>query len=147
MLDFNFNVKELMRMSNKTTFSMYTSPEAKDNFYKDKYTQIIDLDDDSNPILTLSSMEGVANFKNMFEQLLLPILQSNLKENNFLKLDSVLSQFGNKMTVIAPTVPLSSSNVPTLVEQFQKVLTTFDNLDRSSEIKFQIKNSTGEYIK
>lgn len=147
MLDFNFNVKELMRMANKTTFSMYTSSEAKDNFYKDKYTQIIDLDDDSNPILTLSSMEGVANFKNMFEQLLLPILQSNLKENNFLKIDSVLSQFGNKMTIIAPTVPLSSSNVPTLVEQFQKVLTTFDNLDRSSEIKFQIKNSTGEYIK
>ena len=139
MLDFTFNLKELMKLANKNEMNIYVSSEARINSKKDAYTTTINVDDDSNPIISLDTNEGIANFKLMFEQLLLPVLQANLKDSNFLKLDSTFSEFGLKRTTITPTIPLSNSNVPALIKQFQKALLNFNNLDRSFDIKYQIK--------
>lgn len=147
MLNFSFDLKSLMRMAKKDTFTLYTSSSAQKNSEKEKHSVVVDINDDSNPLISLENNEGIANFKNAFEQLLLPILQSNLKNNNFLKLENTINPFGIQTSHVAPTVATSNINVPALVKQFQKALKTFDELDTSFDINYQIKNNLSEFVK
>ena len=147
MLDFSFDLKDLMKMAKKDNFTLYTSSSAQKNIEKEKHSIVVDINDDSNPLISLENNEGIANFKNAFEQLLLPILQSNLKNNNFLKLENTINPFGIQTSHVAPTVATSNINVPALVKQFQKALKTFDDLDTSFDIDYQIKNNLSEFVK
>ena len=147
MLDFSFDLKDLMKMAKKDNFTLYTSSSAQKNSEKEKHSIVVNINDDSNPLISLENNEGIANFKNAFEQLLLPILQSNLKNNNFLKLENTINPFGIQTSHVAPTVATSNINVPALVKQFQKALKTFDDLDTSFDIDYQIKNNLSEFVK
>ena len=109
----------------------------------------INIDDSSNPVISLDSAYGIAQFKKIFEELILPILQNNLQSDfsDYLKVETVLTPFRTVGSAVVSTFPLQELNNPVFIKQFQKLLNTFDFLDSDSKVKGVIKNSVGNDVK
>ena len=150
-----FSVKDLMRLSGVKEFTYYISPKAQnssivtgiDGTLNTKVAKIIKSSDIGDKIISLRDDVEIANFKLAVENLILPILQKHLGENNFFRLNTMNDKFNMKMTALGSEVPLRNSNIPVLIEKFSKVLNLFDTIDLRFKYNTSIKNTEGEYLK
>ena len=149
--DLTFNIKELMKLSGVNEISLYTSDDARNIVpgSTSKDIVLVKLDDDTNPIVSLDTNYGIANFKKITEELLLPILQKS--KNNVLtdsfKVETMTNILGIRGNAITSTFSLSSLDNPVSIEKFQELLIEFNNLDVQSEVTGLLKNSEGKTIK
>ena len=150
--DVNFRIKDLMRLAKVSDYEIFISNEAK-NIIMDKGTsptvRNVNINDSSNPLLTLDSAHGIAQFKKTFEELILPIVQNRLQSEftDYLKVESVLTPFSTRGSAIVSTFPLQELNNPVFIKQFQKLLNTFNFLDTDSKLKGLFTNSVGKELK
>ena len=140
-----------MKLSGVNEISLYTSDDARNIVpgSTSKDIVLVKLDDDTNPIVSLDTNYGIANFKKITEELLLPILQKS--KNNVLtdsfKVETMTNILGIRGNAITSTFPLSSLDNPVSIEKFQRLLIEFNNLDVQSEVTGLLKNSEGKTIK
>lgn len=140
-----------MRLANVKEIKLYTSDNARyiDPNVRSADIMLVKLEDDTDPVVTLDTNYGIANFKKITEQLLLPILKKSKNNNltNSLKVETVNNILGIRGNAITSTFSLSSLNNPVSIEKFQKLLIEFNNLDLSSDVSGKLKNSEGKVIK
>ena len=144
-----------MRLSGVKEFTYYVSPKAQDSSVvtgidgtlNTNVARIIKSSDIGDKIISLRDDVEIANFKLAVENLILPILQKHLGENNFFRLNTINDKFNMKMTTLGSEIPLRNSNIPVLIEKFSKVLNLFDTIDLRFKYNTSIKNTEGEYLK
>lgn len=146
--DLVFNVQKLMKLADVKEFTLYTSDDAmKYGINESKaYQKIVKVDDGNEDRISLTSNYGIANFKRLVEQILLPILQQN--EGNpltdYLKVESGRNLFGLMGNSITSTFSLGELNNPVSIERFQQLIMAFNNLDINPKTAGQITNINGK---
>lgn len=153
-----FNVTELMRMLNAIyldtdkeileDFIVYTSDEARNHNEIKNHSVKVNSSDTEDTIIDLKTNYGIANFKKMMEDIILPILQtkSNILTDSF-RVQSIWNVLGVRGSAITSTFPLSSLNSAVAKDKSQKLTKAFNNLDVEGETKEMIKNSRNEPMK
>lgn len=147
-----FDVKNLMELAGVKEIKLYTSDEARAEDPTDANASnmiTVKLEDETSPIVTLDTNYGIANFKRITEELLLPILQSG-KDNiltDSLKIESVYNPFGLRGNAITSTFPLSDLNNPVSIERFQRLTMAFNNLDINSDGTGKLLNAEKKNLK
>ena len=110
--------------------------------------KIVNEDDAEKTIITLNTNYGIANFKRMMEEVLLPVLQLNGdKSINTLSVRSVYNLFGIKGTAIVSTFPLSSITDPATLDRAQKLIKQFNELDIQEDTKNFVVNTENDNLK
>lgn len=146
-----FNVKELMKLAGVNEIWLYTSDDARTSIPNTNSPDavLVKIDDNTNPIVTLNTNYGIANFKKICEELLLPILQEKGSSilTDYLKVESMNNIFGIRGTAITSTFSLSDLNNPVSIEKFQKLIIAFNNLDVKSNVQGVLKNNEGITLK
>ena len=139
-----FNVNELLRqtklkigeLDNKPeTIEMYTSNDARSSSLNSSANKVIvSSDSDSNFIVSLDTNYGIANFKRLMEQIILPYLQRNSNRTlvESLKVEARNNIFGIRGDVITSTFPLGQMSNPINAARFKDLTTEFNALDLSS---------------
>ncbi|MDA3856264.1 MAG: hypothetical protein PF569_08455 [Candidatus Woesearchaeota archaeon] len=101
---------------------------------------------DENPtIIDLYTDTGIANFKVIMEELLLPILKNSSRSSlgSFLKTSTVKNYLGQFTSQIIPTFKISDLNSPQNLDRFEELLNSFNDVDKVIEPKNRIFNSEG----
>lgn len=146
-----FNVKELMKLANVSEIWLYTSDNARTSVPNTNSSDavLVKIDDNTNPIVTLNTNYGIANFKKICEELLLPILQEKGGSvlTDYLKVESRNNIFGIRGNIITSTFSLSDLNNPVSIEKFQKLVIAFNNLDVKSSVQGVLKSNEGTALK
>ena len=145
--DLTFNVNELLKLSGIKSINLYTSDEARSKV--DGNTVTVSQDDTTPTIIRLDTNYGMANFKKLTEEVLLPILQKG--ENNpllsSLKVETVTNILGLRGTAITSTHSLRNLNNAVSAKKFQELVVAFNNIDIKSEVAGKLKNSEGKTLK
>lgn len=144
MEKFVFNVSDLLKLTNTKSITLYKSNKAMNN-----PNEVIDVNKDDNFIISLDTDYGIANFKKVMEELLLPYLQildkSDALQN--LRVETVTNTFGLKTNAIISAYSINSLNSSVGIHQFNEILKAFNDLDTNYNTKNQIKNSLHENLK
>ena len=139
-----FNVSDLLKLTNTKSITLYTSNNAMNT-----KSEVLEVNKDDNFIISLDTDYGIANFKKVMEELLLPYLQtldrSDVLQN--LRVETVNNSFGLKTNAIISAYSISSLNTSVGIHQFDKLLKAFNNLDTNYNTKNRIKNSLFENLK
>lgn len=148
----NLNIQKLMELAGVDEYNVYINDRIKDQAIADvddATVRQIKAKDGSNPTITLDSTYNIAMFKKVMEDLILPILQKKLDTEflDSLKLESVITPFGLNGSAIVSMHSLQELNTHTSLEQFEKLLNSFDSLDSEDELKGLIKNNVGAELK
>lgn len=151
--EFSFRVQDLMRLAGVQTYQVNISNEAKNGINKNGLkanVRTVSLGDTSfDPIISFDSAYNIAQYKQIMEDLVLPILQK-ISSNGFtdsLKVETVMTPFNTRGSSIVSTFPLKQLNNPVFVAQFQKLVNAFDFLDAREDTRGLIKNSYGKAVK
>lgn len=141
---FTFNVSNLLKQANINEITLYTSDSAINN-----PDQVEVVNQNSDFTISLDTNYGIANFKRVMEQVILPLLQSydnsNMTEN--LRVETVNNLFGLKTNSIVSAYSLKALNSPVAIHQFNSLLSAFNSLDSNIQTEGKIKNSYGEELK
>jgi vacuolar-type H+-ATPase subunit I/STV1 len=144
MSKFTFNVSNLLKQANIDEIVLFTSDSAINN-----PDQVEIVNQNSDFIVSLDTNYGIANFKRIMEQIILPLLQSydssNMTEN--LRVETVNNLFGLKTNSIISAYSLKSLNSPVAIHQFNSLLSAFNSLDSNIQTEGKIKNAYGEELK
>ena len=114
---------------------MYTSNDARSSSLNSSANKVIvSSDSDSNFIVSLDTNYGIANFKRLMEQIILPYLQRNSNRTlvESLKVEARNNIFGIRGDVITSTFPLGQMSNPINAARFKDLTTEFNALDLSS---------------
>lgn len=157
----SFNVNAILKKVNEslsekskiTNFAVYTSDDAREMDlatlkYKSSYIKYVNETDDKDTIITLDTNYGVANFKRLMEEVLLPLLVS--KDETLartLAVKSIYNLFGLNGTAIVSTFPLDGINNPVNLNRAQKLLAAYNNLDTNIETKNFVLNDSNQILK
>lgn len=146
----SFNVNTLLNLAEKKSIILYTSDDALLSIGINPYAhkKQINFDDVSQTIITLDTNYGVANFKILTEQVILPILQKYDKSNlsKSLKVEFMYNFLGLRGNQITSTYPLYSLNNSINVMLFQELINDFDTLDNNANTHVKITNVNDEII-
>ncbi len=144
MSKFIFDVGALLKQANIDEIVLFTSDSAINN-----PDQVEVVDQNSDFTISLDTNYGIANFKRVMEQVILPLLQSydnsNMTEN--LRVETVNNLFGLKTNSIISAYSLKTLNSPVAIHQFNSLLSAFNSLDSNIQTEGKIKNSYGEELK
>lgn len=154
-----FNTINTLLSENKDTFTeleslknnpfkLYTSDDARIvNNVKDNEI-LVPLDTEEDHIISLTTPQGIANFKRLMEDVLLPLLKTKSGIlTDSLRLTNGYNLLGLYGTSITSTFGLSSLNNPVSVDKFQKLLKEFNELDTKAETKGLVQNNNNEDLK
>ena len=146
-----FNVNQLLQLAGIPSIELYTSDDARiESKLKDKTdVKTVNANDTTPTIISLDTNYGIANFKKLTEQVLLPIIQKNDTSSlaKSLKVESVYTALGIRGNAITSTHALKNLNNPISIKQFQELLTAFDMLDVKSGVTNKLTNSNGDNLK
>lgn len=154
-----FNVTDLLRKYNSLAeennvpkineFSIYTSDEARDSNKIGENSKIIKEGDTEDTIINLRSNYGIANFKILMENILLPMLQwkSNVLLDSLRVEGGIYNILGVKTNGITSTFSLSSINNAVAKDKSQKLTKAFNELDITNSTKELVLNSDGDRLK
>lgn len=153
-----FNVKPLLKQAGLNKITLFTSDRAK--VYKDnelrsakknsmassEFTKVITTNGEDDMIIDLTTDFGIANFKILVEQVLLPILQKSNTNGlgQLLTVKSVRNHFGNYSTQLVPIFGLSTLNNAVSIENFSKVINEFNSVDRTMD--YRVRNASSKPI-
>ena len=138
---YTFDLSSLLKLANKQSVKM----NLNDNAMNDS-KEIKEFGIDSNFTISLDSDYGIANFKIIMEELMLPILQANSKMGKFLRIEQMNNAFGLRTNTIVSDNQLKYLNNPISISKFQEILSTFNSLDENIKSKGIIKNIFGESL-
>jgi len=160
--DFKFSVKALLKKADLKEIPVYTSSVSKvysKEELKDAkkakitnvtdYQTIITADGDSDIIIDLSTDHGIANFKQIFEEVFFAVLEKS-KDSSITdilttkNIRNILGLFGSQIT---PTYNISSLNNPISIENFLKLLNEFNGLDSKVSNEHKLVNIKGQTMK
>lgn len=140
----------MLNLAEKKSIILYTSDDALLSSGINPYAhkKQINFDDVSQTIITLDTNYGVANFKILTEQVILPILQKYDKSNlsKSLKVEFMYNFLGLRGNQITSTYPLNSLNNSINVMLFQELINDFDTLDNNANTHVKITNVNDEII-
>lgn len=146
----HFNVNSLLELAGVKEITLYTSDDARNTASARKSDMKVVKATDAEPtIITLDTNYGIANFKQLMEKVLLPILKKYDKSvlSRSLKTESMANVFGIRGNQITSTFSLKNLNTSVSIRQFQELLTAFDLLDTKSGATGKITNSSGDVLK
>ena len=138
----------------------YTSDEAKLNSAGDlrraqklnlnlgnRVTKVTPTSEDF--IIDLTTDTGIANFKVMVEDILLPALELSNKTaiSELVSLKGLKSAFNLFGLQLAPTYGISSLNNPVSIENFLKLVGEFNKLDKVIENSLRVRTVSGKVVK
>ena len=110
-----------------------------------KDVRIVNADDVDQTIISLNTDYGIANFKRLMEEILLPALKTKSSVlADSLRVQSVYTSFGLRGNAITSSFPLSSITNPVMQNKALQLLKAFNDLDINSETKGLIKNNNGK---
>lgn len=156
-----FNVNQLIADANAIlsdsnqikNFAVYMTDDARNidiNTIKDttKDVRIINADDTDPTIVSLNTNYGIANFKRIMEEILLPVLKTKSSElSKSLRVQSSFNAFGLRGNTITSVFPLSSMTNPVAKDRAIKLIKAFNDLDISNETQGLILNRNGKELK
>lgn len=147
--NFKFSVQELLKQSGDNSIQLYGDDNAKTEPVNKENNFVVKVNKDSGEdfIIDLTTDYGIANFKRMMENLVLPILQSSKKAElgKMLRTKSVKNPYGLFTSQIVSTFGLSSLDSDVNIEKYQELLNYFNEVDIKSEIK--IHNIFGSEVR
>lgn len=159
--DYSFNVSNLLRAVNATLgkdmqikkFAVYQSDDARNVLPGEVSNSVSEIkyitpDDVEDTIISTTTDYGIANFKRLMEEILLPLLQSksNIITDSF-GIQSVFNVLGIKGNSIVSAFPLGDVSNPVVADKAKKLLKAFNDLDISDDTAGMIKNSNGKPMK
>lgn len=145
---YKFSVKQLLGQLNESSFQVYTDDNAKTApLNKNNFVASVKKESGDDFIIDLTTDFGIANFKRMMENLVLPILTNSTKSGlgKNLRTKSVKNPYGLFTTQIVSTFGLSSLDSDVNIEKYQELLNQFNEVDIVSENK--IKNIHGTEVR
>lgn len=156
-----FNVNQLISEANGLlsksnqikNFAVYMTDDARNidvNTIKEttKDIRIVNSEDTDPTIISLNTNYGIANFKRIMEEILLPMLQTKSSElSKSLRVQSSFNAFGLRGNTITSVFPLSSMTNPVAKDRAIKLLKAFNELDINRETQGLILNSNGQELK
>lgn len=156
-----FNVNELINQVNLLlppkerikNFAVYMTNDARNINLSNvktsnKDVRIVNEDDVDQTIISLNTDYGIANFKRLMEEILLPALKTKSSVlADSLRVQSVYTSFGLRGNAITSSFPLSSITNPVMQNKALQLLKAFNDLDINSETKGLIKNNNGKNLK
>ncbi|MGV8961973.1 MAG: hypothetical protein ACOH2V_01150 [Candidatus Saccharimonadaceae bacterium] len=148
--NYKFNVQDLLIQAGEDSIVLYNSDNAKMTPIGDNNNSTVTVTKGSeNFIVDLTTDFGIANFKRIMEQLILPILQRSKKANlgSQLRTKSVRNPFGLYTTQIAAVFGLSSLDSEVNLAKYQELLNDFNEVDFKIEDENKIKGIGGKGIK
>lgn len=148
-----FNLTDLLKQADVDEFILFTDNKAAttsiNEVVDNGFGTLVKKNSESNYIISLDSNYGIANFKRLVENVLLPILQKS-SENRVLteslKVEARKNIFGIYSDTITSTFPLGQLSNPINAERFQKLVNEFNNFDYSKEVE-KIVSFNGEKLK
>ena len=153
--ELKFTVKDLLREAGLKKITLYTSDKAKvysdtelgkskgTNLILSDYAKVITVDGNEDMVIDLTTDHGIANFKIIAEQVLLPILKkNNASLGNLLTLRSIKNHLGTSSTQIVPTFGLSNLNNAVSAENFSKSVNAMNEIDR--QMSFKVTNTSSK---
>jgi hypothetical protein len=174
--DYRFSAKDMLALTMKSTEAteekpsekvytipsvvFYTSDEAKLNSAGDlrrahklnlnlgsRVTKVTPTSEDF--IIDLTTDTGIANFKVMVEDILLPALELSNKTaiSELISLKGLKSAFNLFGLQLAPTYGISSLNNPVSIENFLKLVGEFNKLDKVIENSLRVRTVSGKVVK
>lgn len=157
VVNMKLRVQDLLKAAGEEEIVLYSDNGAKvyskeDARQRSKYevaetTEKITIHDAEDKIIDLTTDFGIANYKIIVEQLMLPILQKS-KSTEFgklLTLRSIKNGLGTFSQQITPVHGLSSLNNAVSIENFAKTINEFNKLDMDMDI--QITNPSSKVLK
>jgi len=153
-----FNVTSLIKQLNDynreakkdviKNYLVYTSDEAWSNDNVSNFSKKVNEEDAEDTIITLDTNYGIANFKRLMEDILLPLLQKNSNILlDSLKIQEVKNIFGLRTSGIVSTFSLGELNNAVVRDKAQKLIKAFNDLDNNSSTKNLVKNSANELLR
>jgi len=126
---------------------LYTSDDARTLEKVAENSKTVKANDAEDTIISLNTNYGIANFKKLMEEVLLPILQrkSNILLDS-LRIQEITNILGVRTAAITSSFNLSDLNNPVAKDKAQNLIKTFNDLDVSDDTKNLIKNSKNELL-
>lgn len=108
-----------------------------------------DINDGTRPIIRLDSPHGIAMFKRVMEDLIIPTLQKTNKSEfiNSLRVEGVINPFGIESNALVSTHSLQELKSLNALAQFESLLNDFDSLDSNNDMVGLLKNNVGNSLK
>lgn len=147
--NYKFNTQDLLKQSGLSSITLYTSDDAKVTPIGPNNLATINVTKESeNMQVDLTSDFGIANFKRLMEQIILPIMQRSQKTNlgNQLRTKSVRNPFGLYTTQITALFGLSSLDSEVNLTKYQELLNDFNEVDMKIEKENRIIGADGKPI-
>jgi hypothetical protein len=138
-----------LAQSGETSIEMFTDNSAKTIAYGKVNPHTIKITAASDDfIIDLTNDYGIANFKRMMENLVLPILKNSQKSGlgDMLRLKSVKNPFGIYTTQIVSVFGLSSLDSEVNLAKYQEILNHFNEVDYKIEHDKRITNNDNKII-
>lgn len=144
-----FNATELLRtlgVEGKELL-LYTSDDARTIEQIPENSKVVKMTDTEDTIISLNTNYGIANFKKLMEEVLLPILQkkSNILLDSF-RIQEITNILGVRTAAITSSFALSDLNNPVAKDKAQNLIKAFNELDIANDTKNLIKNSNKELL-
>ncbi len=146
---FKFNVKALLNQAGEKSIEMFTDNSAKTIAYGKTNPHTVKITTDSDDfVVDLTTDYGIANFKRIMENLILPILQSSKKSGlgEMFRLKSVKNPFGIYTSQIVSVFGLSSLDSEVNLAKYQEILNHFNEVDYKVEHEKRITNNDNKII-
>lgn len=142
-----FNVGQLLKVAqsigaNVNSVTLYTDNKAVND---DAFTEVVTQDSDFN--VSLDTDYGVANFKVLMEEVMLPILNKVSDVGSLLRTETLKNVFGLLSTTIVSMHQLKYLNNPISIGRFQELLNKFNELDENINSRNRIQNTFGENLR
>lgn len=140
MSKYIFDVGNILKQAGMNKITLYKDSDSKYNLETITVTQ------EDNYIVDLTTDYGIANFKKLMEEAVLPLLQqldnSNVIKN--LRVETITNQYGLKTNAIVSAYELKRLNSSIAIEQFNQLIDAFNNIDRNVLTANKIQNAYGE---
>jgi hypothetical protein len=140
MSKYIFDVGNILKQAGMNKITLYKDSDSKYNL------ETITVTPEDNYIVDLTTDYGIANFKKLMEEAVLPLLQqldnSNVIKN--LRVETITNQYGLKTNAIVSAYELKRLNSSIAIEQFNQLIDAFNNIDRNVLTANKIQNAYGE---
>jgi hypothetical protein len=133
---YKFNIKDILINSGKDRATLYSDDSAK-QFPIGNNNSTITINKGSDFNIDLTSDRGIANFKLMMENLVLPIIQKDSRIGDILKLKSVRNSLGLFGNQIVSEYNLNDLKSESGYARYQEAISAFNDIDSiSTKIKY-----------
>lgn len=140
-----------MKKAGVSDYILYLTEGVKDEVtFEDGATaRKITESDTSNPRISLDSIQGIAMFKRIMEDLIIPIAKKTIDSEfiNSLNSESMITSMGLEGTGLTSSHSLQELNTLNSLAKFDELINDFDSLDTRSGLVGAFKNNVGSSLK